>query len=209
MFNQFSLIEDLSRLLGTPLVSSSTSFDFMADGCDINLTFIGSDLILMESFVGGAKLCLSLDSLMDFAERLKKLNSIHSVAQAVSLDMSPVSELSKDSYPVFVRLNLYLPKDPKDIKDLVEGAYRVLKETRELVIEFLAKDRGLNSLKETWKKTLSSVNKNEKGKLLEEFVVSLITRDESFVVKHRNLRTESEELDIVVENTGKTQFYSN
>jgi hypothetical protein len=83
-----------------------------------------------------------------------------------------------------------------------------LEEIAKIVDEFRAKDRSLESLENLWKETTSSLDSNEKGKLLEEIFVLLLSRDENFAITDRDLRTESEELDIVVENKAVNQFYS-
>jgi len=201
MPNYFSVIEELSKKLDKPWTSwSSTTFSFSKNGCSISVRF-EDDSIYVEGFVGGGKLCLDSDALSKFIGRLTEVPSLVNLEIHLSFP-----EIYEGLYPVFPRIRLttrhdYIARD-------VETTYQDLTRIKEVIDELRVNDKSFESLKEHWKKMLSSRDKNEKGRLLEEILSRLIAKDENFTVIDRNLRTESEELDIIAENTGITPFYS-
>lgn len=210
MFEYFSVMEKISEKLNKPYASkSSTFFILEKNNCYIKVRF-EEDFLIVHGFVGGAGLCLDSKSLTKFMLRLRELSSIHDTAQTIIVEVEPASpEFSKELYPVFPRINYGARiTDIEKILSFVEGTYKVLMEIRKIVDEFRVKDKSFESLEKLWRKMLSSSDKNEKGRLLEEILSFLIGKDENFIVRERNLRTESEEIDIIAENTGMTRFYS-
>jgi hypothetical protein len=136
------------------------------------------------------------------------------MASTCKIEVEAGREFSEDSYSVFPRIMFRdSPIGKSDVSDEeiirnLEDSYGALAEISKIVDKFRAKDTSLNSLENLWRKATSSLDNNEKGKLLEEIFVLLLSKDENFYVTERNLRTESEELDIVVENKGESKFYS-
>jgi len=211
MKNFLSAVGKISEKLGKPYVArSSVFFIIQKDNCYIQIHFM-EDYMLVEGYVGGASLNLSSRDLSDFVFDLKQLSSVHITALNFKVDLE-LEGLSGDSFPIFPRIKYGVSelrnRSDEEIAGFLEGTYKVLIETSKTVNRFRAKDKGFVSLAGLWKKAMSSMDKNEKGKLLEDFFALFIGKDENFVVTERNLRTESEELDIVVENKGMTQFFS-
>jgi hypothetical protein len=62
---------------------------------------------------------------------------------------------------------------------------------------FRVEDEKLDGLRALWKSALSAPDKTARGKALEDFAAALF--GEAFTVAERNLRTDTEELDIVLE----------
>jgi hypothetical protein len=59
-----------------------------------------------------------------------------------------------------------------------------------------------------WEKAKTAKTKREKGKTFEQLLDTMISFDENFNVVEKNVRTKSEEIDLVLENLGKTVFFS-
>lgn len=159
--------------------------------------------------MAGGGLTLASDAFYDFVAQLKKLASVHPTAQAIKLHMTVHLGLAQENFPVFPHIDVLLGTKLKreELIDIICGTYKVLTQIGRIVNNFKSTDRGLLNLNETWKKTLSAKDKNEKGKLLEGFLSMLISRDENFLISEKDLKTESEELDIVVENIGSNPFF--
>lgn len=158
---------------------------------------------------------MAADKFSDFLVRLRELRAIDFTAGNIRVDINPYSgEFSRDLFPIFPRIRYVLiigtglKMTKEKVVDFIEGTYKVLTQIGNIVNEFRAEDKSFESLKKLWNSSLISKDSTKKGKLLEEFLSRLISKDENFIVAERNMRTKSEELDIVIENTGKTQFYS-
>jgi hypothetical protein len=215
MLEYFSIMEEVSKRVNRPYFSESeTRFILEKNNIYIEVRF-SSEGIHINGWVGTASLCLDADKFSDFLVRLRELKAIDITARSIRVETNPYSsEFSRALFPMFPRVRYSLsmgmgPKWPKeDIVDYIEGAYKVLAQVGNIVDEFRADDKSFESLNKLWNRSLISKNSTKKGKLLEEFLSRMISKDENFVVVERNLRTKSEELDIVLENSGKTQFYS-
>jgi len=211
----FPILEEISKVLGKPYFSSpETRFGFRKGNCVIIMS-LDEKGMGVGSFVGGARLCLDPKTFYDFASSLRKLKSVHQTAHAITLETHPASEeFGKDLFDVFPRLSYNMMfsslkrKKSMRVVGLIEDTYKVLVEIEKLVKEYRAKDVGFDNLKKLWESTLVTKDKNEKGKLLEKLLSTLIARDENFAITDVNLRTRSEELDIVVENSGLVPFFS-
>jgi hypothetical protein len=77
---------------------------------------------------------------------------------------------------------------------------------KKLTDEFRVFDLRAKSIKDLWEKANKEKTTQEKGKILENLISTWITSDDNFCVKTVNSRTESEEIDIIVENKAKTDF---
>lgn len=212
MSDFFPSMDEISKKISTPYVSrSSTMFMIQKNNCYIKIRFEDNTMII-EGYVGGAGLVLHSKALNDFIARLRELFPLHRTAFSVHVDLEPLSsEFAESLYPIFPRIEYGVSIEEAKAKQhayFVEDTYKVLMSISKIVDEFRAKDKSFESLKKLWKKALSSTDPNEKGKLLEEILSLLIAKDENFTVRERRVRTESEEIDIIVENTGMTQFYS-
>lgn len=215
MVEVFSVMEEITKRLSRPYISQSlTSFLLTKDNCYIDLKFAARgrrEQVRVEGWVGRSMLCLDPETLCHFIARLRKLKSLHKTASNIRLHLTPMSrEYSEDSYPIFPRIQYGIIGDlsVEKIANFVEGTFKVLLKIGNLVDEFRVKDKSFESLKELWSKVNSSEDSNKKGRLLEDFFSLLIAKDEDFNLLKRNLRTESEELDLLVETTGMTKFYS-
>ena len=214
MSTLFPILQEISKTLGKPYFSvPEMRFGFRKGNCIIIISY--SSGLRIDSFVGGASLCLDSKAFFDFASSIRKLKSTHRVASATHLEFNPSSdEFGKDLFNVFPQLSYNLQpellkgKKVTPVAEFIEGTLKVLVEIEKLVRKYRARDVGFNNLKKLWKNTISVKNKNEKGKLLEKLLSTLIARDENFTVTDVHLRTRSEELDIVVENNAMIPFFS-
>lgn len=168
---------------------------------------------MLDGWVRASQLCLSSKDFFSFASRIRKLGTIHPTVLGVKLQVAPFSsEFSTSLYPIFPRVALSMSSveafSIPEISNIVTDVHSVLIEMSKIIDEFRDRDKGFQGLRKLWEKALSSMDKNEKGKLLEEFLSLLIAKGMNFGILDRNLRTESEEIDIVAENNGMSRFYS-
>jgi hypothetical protein len=213
MNDLLSVVGKISKKIAPPFLSGrSAYFHFDKNNCALEVHF-DDDKTDVSGYVGSAGLNLTSRELSDFMSCIKQISRTHPMAKTCKIEIATGLEFSKDSYPIFPRMafqNFAIgksnEKDEAIVQDL-EDTYGALVEISKIVDQFRRKDRSLNSLDNLWEKAISSLDRNEKGKLLEEIFVLLLSRDENFAITERNLRTESEELDIVVENKGVSQFY--
>lgn len=210
-------MEKISKRVAKPYRSGSSAvFILQKNNCYLEVEFrtqqLVGDVISIKGYVGGAHLCLESNKLSDFLARLREFLPVHSTAMNIHVEIAPYSsEYAVGLHPIFPRIeyNIFSKYwSEGKIASFLEGTYNVLTGISRVVDEFRLEDKSFDSLEKMWDNALSATDKNKKGKLLEEFLSILIRRDDNFIVVEKNLRTESEEIDIVTENTGKTQFYS-
>jgi hypothetical protein len=91
---------------------------------------------------------------------------------------------------------------------LVKMVFSDLEKIEEIVIRYRKKEVGYPEVEQIWQEALKSTDTNEKGKLLEQVFVRLFQLDGSFVVVEHNVRTETEEIDIVVQPDTSSPFWS-
>lgn len=210
MIECFSIIEEVAKKINKPYFwQSLTRFLITENGCYIELTF-QAEHVMVEGWVGGALLCLDPKTFSNFAASLRKLTSIHKTGRHVFLQLNPLSrEYSEGSYPIFPQIRYGIDDlGVVRIVDKIKGTFDVLCQIKKLLDEFKEYDKSFENLKEVWNRIDCSQDSNEKGRHLEEFFSLLVAKDKNFDMVKTNLRTESEELDIVAENAGITQFYA-
>lgn len=82
-----------------------------------------------------------------------------------------------------------------------------LEKMGETVKDYKAYDVGFASIRKMWKGVNLEKDSEKKGHLLEDLISMWIRSDDNFGVRSTNYRTESEEIDIVVQNEAKTEFF--
>jgi len=198
----FSFIDEVSKELNPPYASESeTRFLFERDQCYHEIT-VRENHIEFVSWIDKGSLELDLDTLFKFCSRIRQL----------PYDISPRLEMNlrrmtKNIFSIFPRQRFGVD-DPKMAVEIVKQSQSLLVEMKKIIEEFRLHDKSFDSLITLWNQIPSIKGKAKKGKKLEELLSLLIGRDENFNVVERNVRTKSEEIDIVIENAGRTVFYS-
>ena len=96
---------------------------------------------------------------------------------------------------------------PLIIKD-VEKTFSDLEKIEKIMNKYKAKEVGYPEVERIWKETRKTSDPNRKGKLLEKLFIQLIQIDGSFVLYEHNVKTKSEEIDIVIQPGTISPFWS-
>ena len=201
----FSIVNEISKELNKPYFSvQGARFLFEKNGCSHAIT-VEENYIIIEGWVGGALLHLQKDKLSSFCGVLKELPVPPQPPLTVEILLDSTT---KDVFAVFPRVRFPCDKTIGSAVSFVRHSQNLLAKVKGIVDEFRVYDKSSEALEKLWEGTRSVTNKMEKGKLLEELLCLLIGQDENFAIAERNFRTKSEEIDIVVENLGRTVFYS-
>jgi hypothetical protein len=83
-----------------------------------------------------------------------------------------------------------------------------LEKMEKIITKYKKKEVGYSEIKRLWEAAKKTDNPNRKGKLLEELFVQLIQVDGNFTLCQRNVRTKSEEIDIVIQSDISSPFWS-
>jgi|GEM_PF-3942156 len=97
-----------------------------------------------------------------------------------------------------------LPVIMKEIKKLQND----LEKVEDLINKYKKKEVILYNFDEQWEKVKDEDNVKKKGKYLENFFTDLIRNDSNFEIHEINLRTESEEIDLIVVPTKISPFWA-
>jgi hypothetical protein len=209
MSELFSFLTEVSKTLGAPyFLEPGIRFGFEKDHCLI-LVYFAQYGFLVEGSV--PSICLHHETFFDFATHLRSLKSVHESANIVKLEVSLSSDgLGRDLITVHPHIKYFIMPARENAQkvSLLKRSLEVLVEMEKLVKQYGTQDAGFEQLEQLWEKMITTKSKNRKGKLLEKLMSTLISRDESFAIADVNLRTKSEELDIVVENNGLRSFFS-
>lgn len=94
------------------------------------------------------------------------------------------------------------------VVSIVKTVFSDLEKIEEILARYKKKEVGYPEVEQIWQEALKSTDTYEKGKLLEQVFVRLFQLDGSFVVVEHNVRTETEEIDIVVQPDTSSPFWS-
>ena len=103
-----------------------------------------------------------------------------------------------------------LPDDEKipAIVETINEVFSVLNKVKNVMIKYRKKEVGYPEIARIWKEAKSTNDLHEKGKLFEELFALLIQIDGSFILCERNVKTKSEEIDIVIQSGTTSPFWS-
>jgi len=119
-----------------------------------------------------------------------------------SLTIYPVMDFSVplEGYPDDIRI--------PEVIELVKRAFSELNDIKRVMMEYGKKEVGYAEISRIWEKAKKTDDPNRKGKLLEELFIQLIQIDGSFILCECNVKTESEEIDIVIQPSTSSPFWS-
>lgn len=207
----FAIIAALSReIYLQPYAPSDTmtKFFFKDEKRSIFVELF-KEWVNIDGFVSAGSLVLPPEKLLDFFIELEKvLGNLF----GVFLRVSKVEERAIRVFPRIEYGIAHFGEDPprtakKVIKHFKETVSK-LEKIEHLIDEFRTHDISSETLDKIWSEAKLEKDKNKKGELLEKFVSLLVTLDKNFTIEETNVRTESEEIDVVIKNNGYTQFYA-
>jgi len=102
------------------------------------------------------------------------------------------------------------PSDSERVSVLterIETTFADCEKIQGIMKRYRALETGRSYFDKLWKQVKETSDANEKGQLLQRLVVDLIQTDGNFVIHDRNVRTESEEIDVVVGASTTSPFW--
>jgi len=204
----FSLVDKLVEELNKPYLSEyGVRFLFEKEGC-FHEVIVGERWVNLTSYVGGGSLFLEKDKLDSFYSRIKEQSKRFRIPLKIEIG---TTFSTKSIFHVFPRMRFAIGLGDKDqskrVTMFVSKAHRLFVKVKEIIGDFRVYDKSFETLEKLWEKAKSVMEKNEKGRLLEVLLSLLMEQDENFDVAEKNVRTKSEEIDILIENLGRTGFY--
>lgn len=101
--------------------------------------------------------------------------------------------------------------DESSIEWIIEAVKEVINDLKiiESIIEkYKDREAGYSDMNKLWKELNETENINKKGALLEILITNLFQIDENFILCDHNIRTKSEEIDILVQPNINSPFWS-
>jgi Holliday junction resolvase-like predicted endonuclease len=198
----FSLINEVVKDFTNPYMSESgTRFLFRKDNCLLILNFEYSGVSIEGSVLRGG-LYLEADKLSSFCARLKELRYI---PMFVNIE---VFFTTRRVYSVFPRAKVGFDRDVRHALREIKTVLRTLTLMERIIEEYRVFDKSAESMKTLWRQVGTDTTKYGKGRKLEELLSIMINLSDDFHIVKRNVRTKSEEIDLVVENVGRSTFFS-
>jgi len=189
-----SVIAELTKELGDPISVETGAVFFSKNDCEHEIYFT-DDHVFYVGYTPYGCIRLEQDKLAGLLQRLR------SIVLCLEIRM-----IDTKTFEIFPRL-LLRSSISTCIAD-IKSCHNTLTKAREIVDEFRVYDKRFESLEGAWQQVNSAAEKARKGKLLEQFLCLLMNQDGNFEVAEKHIRTKSEEIDLVVENSGRTFFYS-
>ena len=103
-----------------------------------------------------------------------------------------------------------VPSDKRipQIIEIINEIFSHLEKIEKTMAKYGKKAVGFKEINQIWEEAKKTDDSNKKGKLLEELFCHLIRIDGNLVLVERNLRTKSEEIDIVLQTGVSSPFWS-
>ena len=194
-------IDEVSRILGKPYFSESmTRFLFEKQSCYHEIT-VTRNHSFHHIWVDSGTLNLTLEKLAIFCNRIEEVSNRNQTSLRIE-----ISNVTNGVFTVYTSGRFGFD-DFRDSILAIKNNQQALFETKKVIDEFKIYDKTFDSLEALWERVVSSENKIEKGKKLEELLNLLISVDGNFDILP-NKRTNSEEIDLVIQNKGRNSFYS-
>jgi hypothetical protein len=198
----FSLINEVVKNFTSPYTSiSGTRFLFRKGNCLLILDF-EYDSVNIEGRVTKGDLYLEPGKLSSFCARLKELGYIPMFVDIV------VFYTTRTLYSVFPRTEIGFDRNFERALGEIKTILRTLTRVERIIDEYRVFDKSAETLKTLWHQIETDTTKYGKGRKLEELLSIMINLSDDFHVARRNVRTKSEEIDLVVENVSRSAFFS-
>jgi hypothetical protein len=163
------------------------------------------DELSIEGLVAIGGVTLAPNDAIPFLGEIKK------IAPASSFRI----DLTGKNFTIFPRIEFgYSLKRRKEEERIPKAlgvlnmVFSELEKVEELIMKYRKKEVGYPEVERIWSEALKTTDINEKGRLLEEVFLRLFQLDGSFVVIEHNVRTESEQIDLVVQPDATSPFWS-
>jgi Holliday junction resolvase-like predicted endonuclease len=180
---------------------SGTRFLFRKDNCLLILNFEYNGVSIEGSVLRGG-LYLEADKLSSFCARLKELRYI---PMFVNIE---VFFTTRRVYSVFPKTEVGFDRDVRHALGEIKTVLRTLTRMERIIEEYRVFDKSAESMKTLWHQIGTDTTKYGKGRKLEELLSIMINLSDDFHIVKRNVRTKSEEIDLVVENVSRSAFFS-
>ena len=202
------LSHELIKLFGEPYQSSIATVRRFAKG---NLRVYVNyererEAVMLTGEVPVGGVTLPRNDVMTFIEEIQRA-SVFAYAFRMRKTGSNLSV-----FPV-IKANLLLAGAPDGEKisaviDTINEIFLDLEKIEIIMVKYKKKEVGHPEIKRIWEKARKTKDLNRKGTLLEELFVQLIQSDGNFILCERNVRTKSEEIDIVIQPGITSPFWS-
>jgi hypothetical protein len=198
------------RVFGDPYQSSITFVRRFAKG---NLRVYVDyererDVVNIEGLAAIGGVTLMPDDALAFIREIEKTSSVAGTYRIdfVGKNISVFPVIDFNAY-LGLRRRRAIEKIQR-VVSLVKTVFSDLEKIEEIMVRYKKKEVGYPEVEQIWQEALKSTDTNEKGKLLEQVFVKLFQLDGSFVVVEHNVRTETEQIDIVVQPDTSSPFWS-
>jgi hypothetical protein len=201
------LSHELIKSFGLPYQSSITTVKrFIRDDLRICLDYkIVSDSVDITGVVPIGGVTLSKNDAIDFFKEINEL--VWAVLYSVSTVGNNVSIIPYIDFTLHV--GLYEgDKKAKSIIEIVNSVFSELAKIKTIILKYKEKEVGYPKIEQIWEEANKTTNTIKKGKLLEQLFVQLIQIDGSFMICEKNVKTKSEEIDIVLQPDTTSPFWS-
>lgn len=162
-----------------------------------------------QSFVAMGGVTLAVEDAMAFIQDIEKISPFARTYRmdiiGKSVNIFPLIEFS---CPLGIKPENTIEKRIQRVVDLVRKCFDDLRKIEAIMVKYKTKEVGYPEVINLWQAALSVADHNEKGRLLEQIFVRLFQLDGSFIVLEHNIRTETEEIDIVVQPDTSSPFWS-
>jgi len=203
------LTSELIKLLGNPYQSSiSTVRRFSDKDFRIYVDYERErDEVDLEGIVATGGLTLGLSDAVAFLDEIQR-----EVPLCESFRIFRVG----NALTVFPRIEIDIPLGPKApdkqrtsaVAKWVKTLLSDLGKIQFIIRKFTPREIGFSEIASLWTKARIESIPAKKGKLLEELFLQLIAIDGNLVLVNHNVRTQSEEIDIVLEPHMSSPFWS-
>lgn len=199
---------ELMRLFDEPYQSSITTVRrFAKENLRVYVYYERErDVVVLTGEVPIGGLTLSQNDAMAFMEELKNVCRV-----AETFRIAKIGKTLRIHPVIEVGYHLEGIPDDKRIPAVISeinNFFSWLKKIENTMITYRKKEVGYPGIMRIWEEAKKTNDPNRKGKLLEDLFVQLIQIDDNLNLCERNVRTKSEEIDIVVQSSISSPFWS-
>ncbi len=202
------LSHELIQSFGEPYQSSITTVRrFTKDNRRVFVNYeLERNSVNIHGMVPIGGVALSRNDALAFIEEIQR-----ECPDVRTFRMSPV-ENNLSIFPV-IEFSIGLEGTPDDTKlseviKHVERAFSELSTVENVLKKYKKKEVGYPEIKRIWEEAKGATDPDRKGKLFEKLFVRLLQIDGNFIVCEHNVKTKSEEIDIVIQSNVSSPFWS-
>jgi len=92
---------------------------------------------------------------------------------------------------------------------IVKNVYEDLHSIRDVFNKYRKHEKNIELINNLWNKVINENDSNMKGKLFEIFITRLIEIDDNLELYRKNMKTRSEEIDVIIKPSNKLSIWSN